>query len=117
MSSKLPYLRCNGRESRRGARQYRSGTLTAEGLGVQLFAIMEQIAATQDHRRLAASASSHYLAAAILGLVQGDYPEDLTAREISRRLGYSYTHLERMFTREFGMSIQPSKRVRPSVGA
>lgn len=86
-------------------RQYRRGTLTAEGLGVQLFAIMEQIAATQHHRRLAASGSSHYLAAATLDLLQNHYPEDLAAREISRRLGYSYTHLERMFTKEFGMSI------------
>jgi AraC-like DNA-binding protein len=86
-------------------RQYRRGTVTAEGLGIQLYAIMEQIAATQHHRRLAANASSHYLAAAILDLLQSHYAEELTAREISRQLGYSYTHLERMFTREFGMSI------------
>jgi AraC-like DNA-binding protein len=86
-------------------RQYRRGTVTAEGLGVQLYAIMEQIAATQHHRRVAANASSHYDAAAILDLLQSHYREDLTAREISRRLGYSYTHLERMFTKEFGMSI------------
>jgi len=70
-----------------------------------LFAIMEQIAATQHHRRPAAGASSHYLAEVILDLLQNHYREDLTAREISRRLGYSYTHLERSFSRQFGMSI------------
>ena len=86
-------------------RQYRRGTLNAEGLGIQLFAIMEQIAATQHHRRPAAGASSHYLAEVILDLLQNHYREDLTAREISRRLGYSYTHLERSFSRQFGMSI------------
>jgi hypothetical protein len=59
-------------------RQYRRGTASAEGLGIQLFAIMEQISATQHHRRLAANASSHYLAAAILDLLQSHYPEELT---------------------------------------
>lgn len=99
-------------------RQYRRGTLTAEGVGIQLFAIMEQISATQHHRRLAANASSHYLAAAILDLLQSHYPEELDAREISRRLGYSYTHLERTFTREFGMSIhQRLLRVRIDAAA
>lgn len=86
-------------------RHYRRGLLTAEQLGVQLFAIMEQIAASQDHRRLAVTAASHHLAGAILDLLQNHYAEDLTAREISQRLGYSYTHLERVFRKEFKVSI------------
>jgi AraC-like DNA-binding protein len=86
-------------------RHYRRGLLTAEQLGVQLYAIMEQIAASQDHRRLAVTAASHHLAGAILDLLQNHYAEDLTAQEISRRLGYSYTHLERVFRKEFKISI------------
>jgi len=86
-------------------RHYRRGLLTAEQLGVQLFAIMEQIAAGQDHHRLAVTAASHHLAGAILDLLQNHYAEDLTAQEISHRLGYSYTHLERAFRKEFKVSI------------
>lgn len=72
---------------------------------MQLYAIMEQIAASQDHRRLAVTAASHHLAGAIPDLLQNHYAEDLTAWEISRRLGYSYTHLERVFRKEFKISI------------
>jgi AraC-like DNA-binding protein len=86
-------------------RHYRRGLLTADQLGVQLFAILEQVAAGQNHRRRAATASSQHLAGAILDLLQNHYGEDLTAREISRRLGYSYTHLERAFRNEFKVSI------------
>lgn len=61
--------------------------------------------AGQDHRRLAVTAASRHLAGAILDLLQNQYVEDLTAREISRRLGYSYTHFERVFRKEFKVSI------------
>lgn len=86
-------------------RHYKRGVLTASQVGIQLFAVIEQIAASQHHRRLAATASSHHLAGAVLDLLQGHYADDLTARDISRQLGYSYTHLERVFRKEFKMSI------------
>jgi AraC-like DNA-binding protein len=86
-------------------RHYKQGLLTAEQVGVQLLAVMEQITVIQHHRRLSATASGRYLAGAILDLLQSHYPEQLTAKEISRRFGYSYTHLERVFRKEFGVSI------------
>jgi AraC-like DNA-binding protein len=86
-------------------RHYKRGILTAEQVGVQLLAIMDQVSAIQHHRRLTATASGRYLAGAILDLLQSHYQEQLTGEEISRRFGYSYTHLERAFRKEFGVSI------------
>jgi AraC-like DNA-binding protein len=99
-------------------RHYKRGLLTAEQVGVQLLAVMEQITVIQHHRQLTATASSRYLAGAILDLLQSSYREQLTAKEISRRFGYSYTHLERVFRKEFGMSIhQQLLRVRIDAAA
>ena len=99
-------------------RHYKQGTMTAEQVGVQLLAVMEQITVIQHHRRLTAAASSRYLAGAILDLLQSRYREERSTREISRRFGYSYTHLERVFRKEFGISIhQQLLRVRIDAAA
>jgi AraC-like DNA-binding protein len=82
-------------------------------IGVQLTAIMQQISLTQRHRGSPATTTSRHLGGAVLDLLQSHYSENLSADEISRRLGYSYSHLERAFRKEFRTSIhQQLLRVR-----
>lgn len=86
-------------------RHYRRGTLSAEQLGVQLLAVMEQISAIQRHGSHVAGASSHGLAGGIVDLLRNSFREQLTNGEIAQRMGYSYPHLERVFRANFGSSI------------
>lgn len=92
---------------------FRRHRIAPDQIGLQLSAIMQQISLTQRHRTHAATAKLQHLGGAVLDLLQSHYSENLSADEISHRLGYSYSHLERAFRKEFGTSIhQQLLRVR-----
>ena len=92
---------------------FRRHRIASDQIGLQLSAIMQQISLTQRHRGRMATAKSQHLGGAVLDLLQSHYSENLSADEVSHRLGYSYSHLERAFRKEFGASIhQQLLRVR-----
>lgn len=92
---------------------FRRHRIAPDQIGLQISAIMQQISLTQRHRGRSVTAKSQHLGGAVLDLLQSHYPENLSADEISHRLGYSYSHLERAFRKEFGTSIhQQLLRVR-----
>jgi AraC-like DNA-binding protein len=99
-------------------KHFRRHRTAPDEIGLQLSAVMQQIALTQGHRSDTATAKSQHLGGAVLDLLQFHYPEDLSADEVSHRLGYSYSHLERAFRREYGISIhQQLLRVRVDAAA
>jgi AraC-like DNA-binding protein len=86
-------------------RHYRQRLLKPEQVGLQLLAIFDQVSATQRHVYRVDSGSSHELAGLVMDTLRSSFQDDLTGVELSRRLGYSYPHLERAFRASFGSSI------------
>ena len=86
-------------------RHYRRELLSPEQLGTQLLAIFDQISATQRHRKHMGAALSHELAGLVMDVLRSSFSDNLTSAELSKRLGYSYPHLERAFRSNFGTSI------------
>jgi len=83
---------------------YRSGLLDGDELGVQLLAIIGQLAALQRQRSTTLDPGSA-LASEVFSLLRTQYSEDLTTKAIAARLGYSYAYLERVFRSSYGRSI------------
>ena len=86
-------------------RHYRQGLLKPQHVGLQLLAILDQISATQRHVHRVDAGSSHELARLVMDVLRSSFQDHLTGVELSRRLGYSYPHLERAFRASFGSSI------------
>jgi AraC-like DNA-binding protein len=85
--------------------QYRTGSLDGVELGVQLLAIIGQLAALQRQRSAALADPAHALADSIFELVRTEYAKDLSGTVIAARLGYSYAYLERVFRASYHRSI------------
>lgn len=85
--------------------QYRTGLLDGTELGVQLLAIIGQVAALQRQRSAALADPAHELASSVLELLRTEYAKDLSGAVIADRLGYSYAYLERVFRASYQRSI------------
>jgi AraC-like DNA-binding protein len=85
--------------------QYRTGLLDGDELGVQLLAIIGQVAALQRQRSAALADPAHALASRVLELLRTEYAKDLSGTAIADRLGYSYAYLERVFRASYQRSI------------
>ncbi len=97
---------------------FRSGLLSGDELGVQLWAIFGQLCVMQRERVLLQADPKRVLASEILEFLRANYSGQLTSSAIASRMGYSYPYLERVFRSSFGCSIhQELLRIRLQVAA
>jgi AraC-like DNA-binding protein len=86
-------------------RQFRTGIADGDQLGLQLLALLGQLALVQLRRSALLAEPSKALAAAVLELVRSEYAAPLNSAAISARLGYSYAYLEKVFRSSYNRSI------------
>ena len=82
-----------------------TGLLDGNELGIQLLAIIGQVATLQRQRSAALADPAHALASSVLELLRTEYAKDLSGAVIADRLGYSYAYLERVFRGSYQRSI------------
>jgi len=85
--------------------QMDGGYCTRERGAMQLMAMLE-LASMSYRRRLFAGTPEMALAQRVMDLLEQRYSEDLTSAAIAGLLEYSYGHLERIFRRAYGATIQ-----------
>jgi AraC-like DNA-binding protein len=84
---------------------FRSGLMSGEELGAQLWAVLGQLALMQRQKVLMHADPKRALAGDVLDYVRSNYTQEVRSSLIASQLGYSYSYLERVFRRSFGCSI------------
>jgi AraC-like DNA-binding protein len=84
---------------------FRSGLMSGEELGAQLWAVLGQLAVMQRQKVLLHADPKRVLASEVLEFLRENFSQDLRSSSIAAQLGYSYSYLERVFRASFGCSI------------
>ena len=73
---------------------FRSGLMSGEELGAQLWAVLGQLAVMQRQKVLLHADPKRVLASEVLEFLHANYSQELSSSSIAAVLGYSYSYLE-----------------------
>jgi AraC-like DNA-binding protein len=89
---------------------FRSGLVSGDELGAQLWAVLGQLAVVQRQKVLLRADPKRVLASEVLEFLRANYSQEVGSSTIAAGLGYSYSYLERIFRASFGCSIHQELR-------
>ena len=76
---------------------FRSGLVSGDELGAQLWAVLGQLAVVQRQKVLLRADPKRVLASEVLEFLRANYSQEVGSSTIAAGLGYSYSYLERIF--------------------